>query len=105
MLTLRILAVNGPSVQGFGEGSCARASPALLRRQRDVPLPGPRLRCAAVRARGAARRGLAADRLGGPRVLRLAPALARLPGAARGAGLGRRPGADELLLLPRHRPA
>ena len=88
----------------------APSAPArLLRRQRDLPLPRPRLRGAAVRARRRARRRLAADRLGRARVRALAPALARC-GAPRRDGrrllarVGRRPRRHELLLLPGHRP-
>src|SRR3954451_13841191 len=94
----------GPSSEVPTSESCGHAAAALLRRQRHLPLPGPGLRGAALRPRGAARCGLAADRLGGARVLRLAPPLARLPGAAAGARLGRRAGVNELLLLPGDRP-
>src|SRR3954453_4268688 len=69
----------------------------LLRGQRDLPLPRPGLRRAPVRARGCARRGVAADRLRRGGVRGMEATLARgqpAHGAAR-AGAG----ADELLLL------
>ena len=59
---------------------------ALLRRQRRLPLPRPRVRGAAVRARRAARRRLAADRERRRAVRPLAPALARAAHARGPAG-------------------
>ena len=85
-------------------------APRLLRRQRDLPLPRPGLRGAAVRPRRRPRRRVAADRLRRARVRALAPPVAAVgaprplrPDAA--APVGRRPRGHELLLLRRHRPA
>ena len=84
------------------------AAARLLRRQRGLPLPRPGLRGAAVRPRRRARRRLAADRLrrAGLRRSGAGPgALWRSTGRqALLLAVGRRPGGDELLLLPRHRP-
>ncbi|CAA9549731.1 MAG: FIG01042815: hypothetical protein, partial [uncultured Thermoleophilia bacterium] len=81
---------------------------ALLRRQRRLPLPGPGVRRAAVRPGRRPRRRVAADRHRRCGVLPVAPAVAggRVAGARRPAapaGLGRRAGAHERVLLPRHR--
>ena len=78
--------------------------PPSVRRQRRLPLPRPGLRRAAVRARRRARRGVAADRRGGARLRALAAAVARCCATAT-CSPGARAGADELLLLPRDRPA
>src|SRR4051812_11060062 len=85
------------------------ASAPVLRRQRDLPLPRPCLRRAAVRPRRGARRRLAADCLRRARLRAVAPPLAHLarPPARRpdpAPPVGRGPGADELLLLRRDRP-
>src|SRR3954470_97969 len=68
----------------------------VLRRQRGVPLRGTGLRGAAVRAPRRARRGVAADRLGGGDLRAVAAAVAdaaggRPAGAAAAGGLGRDP--------------
>src|SRR5215207_8353080 len=91
-----------------GDGR-ARASPPLLRRQRRLPLPRARLRSAAVRPRGRARRGLAAHSLRRAGVRALAPSLAavreaRPAGPAPAGGMGRGARGDERLLLRRDRP-
>ena len=64
---------------------CGHAPPTascLLRRQRDLPLPRPRLRGAAVRPRRRPRRRVAADRLRRARVRAVAPPVAAV-GATR----------------------
>src|SRR5436190_1937944 len=58
-----------------------RATARLLRRERDLPLPRPVIRGPALRACRRARRRLAADRIGGARLRRLAPPLAQVRGA------------------------
>ena len=74
-------------------------------RQRRLPLPRPGVRRAAVRARRRARRGVAADRRRGARSSRSGGARGTLLRNPDGDRLGRRAGADELLLLRRDRPA
>ena len=113
-----IIACIKPVRKPYGRSSCRcdrrgrqqGAAAPVLRRQRRVPLPRPGVRGAAVRAGGRARRGLAAHRLRRAHLRPVAAAVAGA-GAARRRGappaprLGRRAGADELLLLPGHRPA
>ena len=83
----------------------------LLRRQRRLPLPRPRVRRAALRAGGRARRRVAADRRRRRPSSRSGAgpwrAYARLSATARRTlhRLGRRARRDERLLLPRDRPA
>src|SRR6478672_75739 len=84
-------------------------SARLLRRERDLPLPRPGLRGAAVRPCRRARRRLAADRLRRARVRALAPPVAtlgppRAPGQGAAPPVGSGPRGDELLLLHGHRP-
>src|SRR5215210_6845284 len=88
-----------------------RAGPTspLLRRQRGLPLPRPRVRRPALRAGGRAGRGVAADRVGGRGLRALAAPVAcvrkagpvRPPAADR---VGRRARRDERLLLRGDRP-
>ena len=88
----------------------ASPAPRLLRRQRDLPLPRPGLRRPPVRPRRGPRRRVAADRLRRARLRAVAAPVARVrrarpPRPPARAGLGRRAGAHELLLLRRDRPA
>ena len=99
-----------PGIVVAVHGRRSRAAVGVLHRQRGLPLPRPGVRGAAVRARRRARRGVAADRLGRADLRALAPAVARVRRAGRAPDaacscLGGGPGADERVLLHRHRPA
>src|SRR5262245_51852744 len=82
-----IVAPRGQFLHGHGTPgtphTTGRERPAgdLLRRQRDLPLPRPGVRRAALRARPASRRRLAADRKRGPDLRALAEAVACPPRA------------------------